>query len=257
MKITYKRPKEIRLMRKAGRLVADAFELLEKNIQPGISLSELDKIAEDFILSKGAETLYKGYRGGDPNHPPFPGVICASINEVICHGIPDGKILQEGDIVGIDIGLRLNGYCGDACVTFGVGEIPSSTQRLLIIAKKCLEIGIEAAEQKRFLGDIGQAIEDYADSQNVTVVREWGGHGIGKDLHEPPSVSHVRMPAKGPKLRTGLVFTIEPMINQGTYKWKLLPDKWTVITSDGKLSAQFEHTVAITRNGVEILSIRD
>ena len=254
MKIRYKRPKDLRMMRTAGRLVAEAFDLLERNIKPGGSLKELDKLTEDFILSRGAETLYKGYKGGNDSQPPFPGVICASVNNVICHGIPNGSVLQEGDIIGIDIGLRLNGFCGDACFTFPVGEISPKARRLLDIAQKCLEVGIEAAKPRRFLGDIGQTIEDYADSQNVTVVREWGGHGIGRDLHEAPAVSHIRNNNRGPKLRPGMVFTIEPMINLGTHKWRLLDDNWTVITADGKLSAQFEHTIAITKNGSEILS---
>lgn len=255
MPIHYKLPKEIRLMRAAGALVAEAFEILEKNIRPGVTLYELDRLAEDFILSRGAETLYKGYRGGDAEQPPFPGVICAAVNEVICHGIPNERVLQEGDIVGIDIGLRLNGYCGDACYTFAVGAISPQAQRLLTVAQTALQVGIEATRPRGFLNDIGAAIQDYVESQGMSVVREWGGHGIGRNLHEPPSVGHVRVNGRGLRLRPGMVFTIEPMINEGTYKWTLLPDKWTVITADGKLSAQFEHTVAITKNSVEILSL--
>ena len=255
MRMNFKRPKDIKKMREAGRLVARAFELLESKIVPGVSLEELDKITEDFILSNNAQTLYKGYRGGDPNHPPFPGTICASINDEICHGFPDARDLKDGDIIGIDIGLRLDGYCGDACVTFPVGTISAEAQRLLDVTKRCLEIGIEAAQPGGYLNDIGKAIEDYADTQGVTVVREWGGHGIGKNLHEPPSVSHNRMPFNGPKIQPGMVFTIEPMINAGTQKWKLMPDQWTVKTLDGALSAQYEHTIAITKNGPEIMSI--
>jgi methionyl aminopeptidase len=242
-------------MRQAGRLVAEAFQLLEKYIRPGVSLVELDHLVEDFILSRGAETLYKGYRGGNANHPPFPGVICASVNEVICHGIPNGRVLKEGDIIGIDIGLRYNGFCGDACRTFPVGKVSQETQRLLEVAEECLQVGIAVVKPGAYLGDIGRAIQDYADSQHVSVVREWGGHGIGRELHEPPSVSHIRTPQRGPKIRPGMTFTIEPMINQGTYKWKLLSDQWTVVTADGKLSAQYEHTLAITKHGVEILTL--
>ncbi len=249
------RPKDIKIMREAGRLVALAFEKIEQYLKPGISLLELDKITEDFILTKGAETLYKGYRGGDPNHPPFPGVICASVNEVICHGIPDQRELKAGDIIGIDIGLRYQGYCGDACKTFPVGNISTEAKRLLSIAKKCLEVGIDAAQPGNFLGEIGKNIENFADTQKVTVVREWGGHGIGRDLHEPPSVSHVRHPTRGPKIKPGMVFTIEPMINLGTRKWELLEDQWTVVTADRRLSAQFEHTIAISNSGHEILSL--
>ena len=241
-------------MRDAGRLVAESFSILEESIQPGISLEELDLEVEKYLKRNGAKPLYKGYRGSSAGHPPFPGVICASINHEICHGIPDGRVLKEGDIVGIDIGLRYRGWCGDACVTFAVGEISVEATELMEITKECLNLGIKAANPGSHLNEIGMAIEDYADTQSVTVVREWGGHGIGKQLHEPPSVSHVRQQNPGPVLQPGMVFTIEPMINAGGYKWILLDDGWTVITADGSLSAQFEHTVAITSNGPEILT---
>jgi methionyl aminopeptidase len=181
-------------------------------------------------------------------------VICASVNEEICHGLPDDRILEEGDIVGIDIGLRYRGYCGDACRTFAVGKISPEAQRLLRVAEKCLEVGVAAAQYGNYLHDIGMDIHNYADTQGVSVVREWGGHGVGKTLHEPPSVSHVRQLGRGPKLKPGMVFTIEPMINAGHYEWLMLDDGWTVITKDGSLSAQFEHTVAVTNNGPEILT---
>lgn len=241
-------------MREAGRLVAETFEIIEKHIKPGVTLRELDRLAEDYLRSKGATPLYKGYRGNPPESPPFPGVICASVNEEVCHGVPDERALQEGDIVGIDIGLKYKGYCGDACVTYPVGQISAEARRLLDIAQKCLQIGIEMARPGNYLNDIGRAIEAYATLQGVSVVREWGGHGLGKTLHEAPSVSHVREQSRGPKLRPGMVFTIEPMVNLGKHEWYLLDDGWTVITVDRKLSAQFEHTVAITKYGPEILS---
>lgn len=241
-------------MRDAGRLVAECFVLLEESIQPGVTLEELDNKVERFLKRSGAKPLYKGYQGSSAGHPPFPGVICASINHEICHGIPDGRVLKEGDIVGIDIGLRYRGWCGDACVTFALGQISPEASRLLDITRECLNLGIEVARPGNHLNQIGVVIEDYADLKNVTVVREWGGHGIGRQLHEPPSVSHIRQPTPGPILQTGMVFTIEPMINAGSYKWILLDDGWTVITADGSLSAQFEHTVAITDNGPEILT---
>lgn len=241
-------------MRDAGRLVAECFGILEENIQPGISLQDLDDKVEGYLKRSGAKPLYKGYRGSSAGHPPFPGVICASINHEICHGIPDGRVLKEGDIVGIDIGLRYRGWCGDACVTFAVGRISPEATQLMTITRECLNLGIKAADPGNHLNQIGAVIEDYADSQNVTVVREWGGHGIGRQLHEPPSVSHIRHHNPGPVLQPGMVFTIEPMINAGGYKWILLDDGWTVITADGSLSAQFEHTVAITDNGPEILT---
>ena len=254
MFIKLKRPKAIKRMRAAGRLVAETFEMLREHVKPGITLLELDKLAEDYITSRGGAPLYKGYRGSGANHPPFPGTICASVNEQICHGIPTKRALRAGDTIGIDIGLKLRGYCGDACVTYPVGKISAKAKRLLDITQECLRLGIEAAQPGGHLNDIGLAIENYADTQGVSVVKEWGGHGIGKELHEPPSVSHIRQPGNGVRLRDGMVFTIEPMINAGTYKWKLLDDGWTVITADKSLSAQFEHTVAITANGTEILS---
>jgi methionyl aminopeptidase len=249
-----KSTKDIARMRSAGKLVAECFALLEENIQPGVSLEALDRIVEKYIHDQGAEPLYKGYQGSSAEHPPFPGVICASINHEICHGLPDGRILAEGDVIGIDIGLRYKGFCGDACVTFPVGRVSPTTERLLAIGREALRVGIEAAQPDAHLNDIGRAIQDYADSQHVTVVHEWGGHGIGRVLHEPLSVSHVRQPTPGPRLVPGMTFTIEPMINEGTHEWILLNDGWTVITADGKLSVQFEHTLAITRQGTEILT---
>ncbi len=254
MRIKLKRPKEIAKMRDAGRLVAECFAILAASVQPGARLSDLDAEVEAYLAQVGAKPLYKGYKGSSAGHPPFPGVICASINHEICHGIPDERLLKEGDIIGIDIGLRYKGWCGDACVTFAVGQISSEAERLMRITKECLRLGIEAAQPGAHLNQIGAVIEDYADTQGVSVVREWGGHGIGRQLHEVPSVSHIRQPDPGPKLRPGMVFTIEPMINAGAHGWILLDDGWTVITGDGSLSAQFEHTVAITEHGPEILT---
>lgn len=252
--IPLKTSQAIERMRAAGRIVAETFQILGEHVKPGVALRELDQIAEKYLRSQGAVPLYKDYRGNPPEHPPFPGVICASVNSEICHGLPNERILKEGDIVGIDIGLRYQGYCGDACVTYGVGRISPETQRLLDVTQECLRRGIEAVRTGRYLGAIGEAIEGYAETQGVSVVREWGGHGLGKTLHEPPSVSHVRQPYPGPRLRPGLVFTIEPMINAGTYEWRMLDDGWTVVTADNSLSAQFEHTIAITKNGPEILT---
>lgn len=241
-------------MRESGRLVAEAFAQLEAAICPGISLRELDDLVADFLVRRDAQPLYKGYRGRAANHPPFPGVICTSVNQEICHGLPDGRVLAEGDIVGIDIGLKYKGYCGDACVTYAVGKITGQAQRLLDVAQECLRIGIEAALPGQRLTDIGAAIQQYAESHGCSVVREWGGHGVGRSLHEDPSVPHVGPAGQGPVLRPGMVFTVEPMINAGTHEWRLLKDGWTVVTADGKLSAQFEHTLVITKDGPEILS---
>ncbi len=249
-----KNHKAIARMRESGRLVAECFQLLEENIRPGVSLRELDQITEALIRERGAKPLYKGYRGSGKDHPPFPGVICASVNQEICHGLPNGRFLKEGDIIAIDIGLKYKGYCGDACYTFPVGRISPRAQRLLDVTQECLRVGIEAAQPDGYLNDIGRAINDYADSQGVSVVVEWGGHGIGRSLHESPSVSHVRQKGQGMKLRPGMVFTIEPMINLGQPDWVLLKDGWTVVTTDGSLSAQYEHTLAITQQGPQILT---
>lgn len=253
--IILKSPSEITKMRNAGRLVAETFELLREHIRPGVQLRELDRLAEEFIVAHDAAPLYKGYKGSQGDYPPFPGVICASVNEEICHGLPDDRVLHEGDIVGIDIGLRLKGYCGDACVTYAVGAIAPEAQRLLDVTQEALARGINVSQPQRYLHDIGTAIHDYVDSQGMTVVREWGGHGIGRNLHEAPSVSHIRMSDPGPRLRPGMVFTIEPMINLGKYNWQVLADGWTVVTTDGSLSAQFEHTIVVTVNGPEILTL--
>jgi methionyl aminopeptidase len=241
-------------MREAGRLVAECFALLEENIKPGVPLAVLDKIVEQYIDRNKAKPLYKGYQGSSAEHPPFPGVICASVNHEICHGLPDDRILKEGDLIGIDIGLKKRGYCGDACVTFPVGKVSPEAERMMAIGKEALRVGIAAAQPGGYLNEIGFAINRYADSQGVAVVHEWGGHGIGRSLHEPPSVSHIRQENRGPRLIPGMTFTIEPMINAGTHEWFLLNDGWTVVTSDGKLSVQYEHTIAITKNGPEILT---
>ena len=252
--ISLKSPKDIAGMREAGRLVAQCFDLLQHAIQPGVLLKDLDDQVAQLIKERGAQPLYKGYRGNPPSHPPFPGVICASVNAEVCHGLPDKRGLRAGDIVGIDIGLKHAGYCGDACVTFPVGAVSADAQRLLEVTQECLRRGIAAAQPNRPLSDIGGVIQAYAESQGFSVVREWGGHGIGRNLHEPPSVPHIGPAGQGPRLRPGMVFTIEPMINAGGPEWKLLRDGWTVVTTDGSLSAQFEHTLAITEHGPEIMS---
>ena len=251
-----KSPAEIEGLRKAGHLVAECFAALEDAITPGVSLSDLDAMVEAMIVERGAAPLYKGYQGSPPSHPPFPGVICASINEEICHGLPDGRVLSEGDIIAIDIGLRYEGWCGDACVTYPVGTISDEATRLVETTHECLQRGIQAARAGRRLRDIGAAIEKHATRHGYSVVTAWGGHGIGRDLHEPPSVPHTSgQPGDDLVLKEGLVFTIEPMINVGSPDCVLLDDGWTVVTEDGELSAQFEHTIAITSMGPMVLSV--
>jgi methionyl aminopeptidase len=259
MPITLKSPRQIELLRESGRLVRETFELLRSQIRPGVTTAELDAIAEEFIRSRGAEPVYKGYvprsNRGWAQIPPFPGTICSSVNDVICHGIPNKKErLRQGDIVGIDIGLRLNGWIGDACETFPVGEVDEATSRLLAAAKRCLELGIEQAYVGKNLGDIGAAIQRHAEAEGFSVVREYTGHGLGRNLHEDPTVLHYGEPGTGRKILAGMVFTIEPMINLGSPETKLERDGWTVRTIDGKRSAQFEHTLAITDDGPILLT---
>lgn len=252
--VRIKSKRDIEQLKRSGQLVADCFALLKASIQPGVSLRELDKKVEMLIRDHGAEPLYKGYRGNPPEHPPFPGVICASLNNEICHGLPDMRRLRSGDIIGIDIGLKKDGWCGDACVTFPVGNISPLAQRLLRVTEEAMYEGIKAARVGRPVGEIGVAIENYARRHGYSVVKQWGGHGLGRDLHEAPSIPHVGPGNELPRIRPGMVFTVEPMVNIGSKECYLSDDGWTVFTSDGTLSAQFEHTIAVTRNGAEILS---
>ena len=261
MAVMLKSKQEIAQLREAGRIVAQTYDVLRPYVKPGVSTAELDKIAEDFIRGKGAKPIYKGYgarpaRGNMPAIPAFPATICVAINDVICHGIPSPKqILKEGDIIGVDIGVLYNGWVGDACVTYPVGTLDAETQRLMDVAKRCLELGIEQARSGNRLGDVGAAIQTYAEANGFSTVREFVGHGVGHSLHEDPQVPHFGKPHTGLRLQRGMTFTIEPMINAGTYQAKILPDRWTVCTADGKRSAQFEHSIAITDGAPELLTL--
>jgi len=260
MAVTLRTAKEIAQLREAGRLVAQTYEVLRPYVRPGVSTSELDRIAEEYIRGRGAKPMYKGYGGspgrrGRPALPSFPATICSAVNDVICHGIPsDREILREGDIIGVDIGVLLNGWVGDACITFTVGQIKPEAQRLVDAARRCLEIGIEYARPGRRLGDVGAAIQEHAEREGFSVVREYHGHGVGRALWEDPVVYHWGTPGTGLRIQPGMVFTIEPMVNVGTPDTRLMPDQWTVRTADGSLSAQFEHSLAITAAGPEILT---
>lgn len=261
MAVLLKSRHEIAHLREAGRLVAQTFEVLRPYVKAGTSTAELDRIAEDFILSKGATPIYKGYgarpaRPGYPAIPPFPATICASVNDVICHGIPSEKeILREGDIIGVDIGVIYKGWVGDSCTTYAVGTLNSETQRLVDVAKRCMELGIEQARANNFIGDIGAAIQTYAEANGFSTVRELVGHGVGRSLHEDPQVPHFGRPRTGLKIRTGMVFTVEPMINAGKATTRTRTDLWTVCTADGSRSAQFEHTLAVTDGAPELLTL--
>jgi methionyl aminopeptidase len=254
MPIILKSPDEIAQMREAGRIVAQTYEHLEPYVRAGAGTLELDRRAEEFIRGKGARPMYKGYE--PPGRRPFPATICVAINDVIVHGIPKRKqYLREGDIIGIDIGVVYNGWVGDSCRTYAVGSIDEETQRLVDVTARCLEIGIGEAHIGNRIGDIGAAIQENAEDQGFSVVREYCGHGVGHALWEEPNVPHHGRPGTGFKLRPGMVFTIEPMINAGAPDTRLLSDGWTVSTADGSLSAQFEHTVAITEKETEILTL--
>lgn len=260
MAVTLKSRQEIAQLRKAGQLVAQTYEVLRPYVVPGVSTAELDRIAEDYIRSKGGKPIYKGYRPHQPRNeppvPPFPATICVAVNEVICHGIPSRQqILKEGDIIGVDIGVLLNGWVGDSCVTYAVGKLDKESQRLMETAQKCLQLGIEQARSGNTLGDIGAAIQQYAEAQGFSTVRQLVGHGVGHSLHEEPLVPHFGKAGTGMRLRPGMVFTIEPMINAGTYDIQPMPDRWTIRTADGKRSAQFEHTLAITEGEPELLTL--
>lgn len=259
MPVILKTPRQIELLRESGQLVRATFDVLREHIRPGITTAELDAIAEEFIVSHGAEPVYKGYVPGGSRGwsrvPPFPGTICASVNDVICHGIPSKKDrLRQGDIIGVDIGLRLNGWIGDACVTFPVGDVDDVTHKLLETTEEVLRLGVEQAKIGNTLRDIGAAIQQYAEANGFSVVREYTGHGLGRNLHEDPTVLHYDDPRSTRKIMAGMVFTIEPMLNVGVAQTKLENDGWTVRTADGKYSAQFEHTLAITADGPILLT---
>ncbi len=260
MAVLIKTREQIAQLRAAGRLVAQTYEALRPHVVPGVTTGELDRLAEEFIRKHGAFPIYKGYgalppHGGQPGRKPFPATICVAVNEVICHGIPGRQELHEGDIVGIDIGVNYRGWIGDSCVTFPVGAIDATSQKLLAVTQRCLELGIEQAYPGKRLGDIGAAIQTYAEDNGFSVVREYTGHGVGRTLHEEPFVLHHGDRGTGMALRPGMVFTIEPMVNVGRYETRLLPDGWTVLTADGSRSAQFEHTLAITEDGPELLTV--
>ena len=256
MAIELKTREQIAIMREAGRLVAEVFEILRPHVVPGVTTLDLDRMAEEYIRQHDAIPLYKGYvPAGGRGIPPFPGTICASVNEVICHGIPNQKLrLKEGDIIGVDIGVNYKGWCGDSCMTYAVGQVDAISQRLMDVTRRSLELAIVEARAGNQLGDIGYAIQRHVETNGFSVVREYTGHGLGRELHEAPTVLHHGQRGKGMKIRAGMVFTIEPMVNAGRPETKLMPDHWGVRTADGSRSAQYEHSLAITDNGAEILT---
>jgi methionyl aminopeptidase len=241
--------REIAKMRRAGSLAAQLLQHLEPLVQPGVSTLELNDEAERWTKAHNAKSAPLNYKG-------FPKSICTSVNEVICHGIPNAKqVLKDGDIINIDVTPIVDGYHGDTSKTFIVGNASEKARKLVEVTEKCLYLGIAEVKPGAKIGDIGAAIQEYAESFGFSVVREFVGHGISNVFHTAPDVPHFGMRGRGKKLRPGMVFTIEPMINEGTHESKMLADGWTAVTRDRKLSAQFEHTVAVTEDGVEILTL--
>lgn len=241
--------REIEKMRQAGRLAAELLAHLEAIVKPGVSTLELDEEAERWTRTHGAVSAPLGYHG-------FPKSICTSVNEVVCHGIPNAKqILQEGDIINIDVTPIVDGYHGDTSRTFFVGNPSPLAKRLVEVTEECMMRGIATVKPGSRIGDIGAAIQSYAESHGFSVVRDFVGHGVGRIFHTAPQIPHYGTQGKGKKLRPGMVFTIEPMINEGTWEVEVLSDGWTAVTKDRKLSAQFEHTIAVTSDSVEILTL--
>ena len=246
--ISIKSPREIELMRIAGRIVAETHELLRKAIRPGITTLELDEIAEEYIRKRGAIPAFKDYNG-------FPASICSSINEQVVHGIPGPTALKDGDIIGIDIGAVYDGYYGDAARTYGIGRIDKETERLLKVTEESFFKGIEYALPGNRLSDISHSIQKHVESNGFSVVRDFVGHGIGRSMHEDPQIPNYGLPHKGPRLAAGMALAIEPMVNQGRYAVKIREDGWTVVTADGKPSAHYENTIVITNGKPEILTL--
>ena len=238
---------EIEGVRKAGRLAARTLQHVSSFVKEGVTTDELDAIVYDFILRHGAYPSPLHYNG-------YPKSICTSINEVICHGIPGPRKLKKGDIVNVDVTVFLNGFHGDTSGMFMIGDVSDTAKKLVQTTKECLDRAIEAVSAKARLGDIGYAIQSLAESRGFSVVRDFCGHGIGRVFHEDPHILHYGKPGQGMKLREGMVFTIEPMINEGLPGMRLLEDKWTAITVDGKLSAQFEHMILVTPRSCEVLT---
>lgn len=248
--ISIKSPREIELMRKAGRMAADCLREMGALIKEGVTPLEINQICYDWTIARGAIPAPLNYKG-------FPASLCVSVNDVICHGIPDNRKFKKGDIVNLDVTPIVEGYHGDTNATFIVGEVPERVNKLISVAWSSMWAGIHQVKPGNTLGDIGYAIESYVLKNGFTVVLEYTGHGIGRIFHEDPVVMHVGRPKQGTALREGMTFTIEPMINMGSAKTKLEADGWTVRTVDGQLSAQFEHTVLVTPTGFEVLTLGD
>lgn len=250
--ITIKTSEELAIMRRASQIVAEVLDELVAEVRPGISTDELDRIAESVTLKKGARPAFKGYK---PGAVVYPKSLCVAINEEIVHGIPSGRRLKSGDIVGLDYGVVYQGFFGDAARTVPVGEVPETTMRLLRVTREALYAGIAQAKVGNRISDISRAVQEVAETAGYSVVTEFAGHGIGRRLHEDPQVpNYFRRGMPNPRLQEGMALAIEPMVNEGAPDLEILSDGWTAVTADGKLSAHFEHSIAITSNGPVILS---
>lgn len=245
--IVLKSPAEIDKMSQAGKIVADTLVELKQLVKPGVTTQELDMFAEKFILNRGAKPAFKGYRN-------FPASLCTSVNEQVIHGIPSKRILREGDIIGMDLGAIVDGYYGDAAITVPVGKIDTEIEQLLKVTEEALYKGIAKVTAKNRLSDISNAIQSHVEAAGYSVVRDFVGHGIGRELHEEPQVPNYGNPGQGPRLMVGMVLAIEPMVNKGESGVQILSDSWTAITRDGSMSAHFEHSVVVTGNGPKILT---
>ena len=249
--IIFKSPEEIDRMRQAGRIVATTIDHLLATVRPGLTTGELDRLAEEFIREQGAVPSFKGYRG-------FPGTICTSLNHEVVHGIPSPKRkLVPGDVLKLDVGAVWEGYHADSAVSVFVGGVPSEeAEKLVRVTEESMEAGIAALRLGARLSDVGHAVQQVAEGAGFSCVREYAGHGVGRALHEDPQVRNYGDPGRGPVVKPGLVVAIEPMVNAGTWRTRVLGDRWTVVTADGRLSAHFEHTIAVTENGTEVLTAR-
>ncbi len=249
MMVILKRPDEIEKMRASNSIVAEILTALKEKTKPGVTTLDLDRYSEDLARKKGAKPAFKGYRG-------YPFSLCTSVNSEVVHGMPSNRMLKSGDILSIDFGVRYKGYCGDAAITVPVGDISEEAGKLLQVTEQSLYEGIRQARPGNRLGDISAGVQRCVEAAGFSVVRDFGGHGIGKSLHEEPHVPNYGIGGRGIELKSGMVLAIEPMVNAGTYKVKVLDNGWTVVTQDGGLSAHYEHTVAITEQGPVILSVK-
>ena len=256
MTVTIKTAEDIAGMRVAGRLAAEVLEMIGEHVKPGVTTDELDRICHDYIVNVQQAIPAPLNYGGAPGRMPFPKSICTSLNHVVCHGIPNDKPLKSGDSLNIDVTVIKDGYHGDTSKMFMVGDVPEWAERLARITQECMYKGISVVRPGARLGDIGVIIQEHAHANRYSVVREYCGHGIGKVFHEDPQILHYGRAGTGMEMQEGMIFTIEPMINQGRPETRLLGDNWTAITKDRKLSAQWEHTILVTADGYEVLTLR-